>query len=325
MQNSIYDQLFGQGLISENTLKRVKQAHSTTLFSLHWELKVILYFGIMLLSAGLGILIYKNIDSISHQLVLTVIAAICIGCFTWCNKHKKPFSYDKVQTHDSFTDYILLLGTLSFLTFVGYLQYQFEVFGTHYGMATFIPMMVLFFIAYYFDHLGILTMAIANLGIWMGISVTPKHLLSNGTFNNETVIYTYLILGLILMAAAYLTMYFHIKKHFFFSYYHYSVHLIYISLLAGYFYYNYGVSLIWLAAFALAAWYIYMDAMKRKSFYFLLLTVIYSYIAISGFCIRTLMFIEDSGVLYIGFIYFIASGILFINILMNLNKKLKGL
>ena len=167
MHNPTYDDLFEEGLISESTLTSIKKKHSSTLFSLHWELKIILYIGVTLLSAGLGILIYKNIDSISHQVVLTVIAAISAACFVWCSKHKKPFSYDKVHAPDSFSDYIFLLGTLSFLTFAGYLQFQYEVFGTHYGLATFIPMLVLFFIAYYFDHLGILTMAIANLGIWM--------------------------------------------------------------------------------------------------------------------------------------------------------------
>lgn len=320
-----YDDLFAEGLVSKNTLDRIKKKHSQALFSLHWELKIILYTGVMLLSTGLGILIYKNIDSISHQVVLTAIAAISAGCFSWCDKHKKPFSYDKVQTPDSFSDYILLLGTLSFLTFVGYLQFQYEVFGLHYGLATFIPMLGLFFIAYYFDHLGILTMAIANLGIWMGVSVTPKRLLASNTFDNETVIYTYLALGLILLAAAYFTAHFKIKKHFFFSYNNYGVHLTYISLLSGYFYYNFGVSLIWLALFALAAWYIYSDALKRKSFYFLLLTAVYSYIAVSGLSVRTLMFIKDEAVIYFGFIYFIMSGILFVNILMNLNKKLKEL
>jgi len=50
-------------------------------------------------------------------------------------------------------------------SFIGYLQYQYSAFGTHYGMATLIPMLALFLIAYYFDHLGILSLAIANLAV----------------------------------------------------------------------------------------------------------------------------------------------------------------
>lgn len=320
-----YDELLDEGLISADTLNRIKKKHAAGLFSVFWELKTMLYIGVSLLSAGLGILIYKNIDTIGHQVILCAIAALCAACFAWCSKHKKPFSYEKVEAVDSFTDYILLLGTLSFLSFVGYLQVQYEVFGTHYGMATFIPMLVLFFIAYSFDHLGILTMAIANLAIWMGISVTPKKLLALNTFDSERSIYTYLILGLLLLVAAHFSERRNVKRHFFFSYHHYGVHLAYISLLAGYFYYDYGISLIWLGLFAVLAWLIYTDSLARKSFYFTMLTVVYSYILVSGFCVRSISFIHNESVVYLGFMYFSISGIAFVSLLMNLNKSIKKL
>ncbi|MDQ6764326.1 MAG: hypothetical protein M3015_17115 [Bacteroidota bacterium] len=63
-------------------------------------------------------------------------------------------------------DYILLFGCLSLLTFVGYLQFEYNVFGNKWGLATFIPMVVLFMAAYYFDHLGVLILAIVNLAAW---------------------------------------------------------------------------------------------------------------------------------------------------------------
>ncbi|WP_423149655.1 DUF2157 domain-containing protein [Rubrolithibacter danxiaensis] len=324
MRNSTFEDLQAEGLISENTLHTIRQKHANPLFSLYWELKSLLYTGVLLLSSGLGILIYKNIDSISHQAVLIFIAAVSAGCFAWCNKKKAPFSYSKTESPDSFFDYILLLGTLSFLSFVGYLQFQYEVFGNRYGLATFIPMLALFFIAYYFDHIGILTLAIANLAVWMGVTVTPKDLLEKMDFNNERVIYTYLVLGGFLMAAAHATSRYNLKKHFFFTYHHYSVHIIYIALLSGYFYYNYSPSLIWLTLLAIISWFIYMDALKSKSFYFLLLCMVYSYIALSGFIIRTLFMKEAELSIYLSFLYFIGSGIGLARVLINLSKKIKA-
>ncbi|MEJ6982212.1 DUF2157 domain-containing protein [Pedobacter sp. P351] len=324
MNLSDYDELLAEGLITDSTLNRIKKKYAAGIFSLYWELKTLLYIGVSLLSTGIGILIYKNVDTIGHQVILASIAALCTACFYWCNKHKHPFSNMKVEAADSFADYILLLGVLSFLTFVAYLQVQYEVFGTHYGMATFIPMLVLFFVAYDFDHIGILTMAIANLGIWMGVSVTPKKLLASNTFDSEQAIYTYLTLGLLLLAAAYFTESRNLKKHFFFSYQHYGVHLTFISLLAGYFHYDYGISLLWLGAFALAALFVYKDAFARRSFYFAMLTVVYSYVAVSGFCIRSMLFMKDDSVLFLGFAYFILSGAAFVSVLMSLNKKLKS-
>ena len=324
MNNPLYEELHAEGIISDQTLQNLRNKYANPLFSLHWELKTLLYLGVMLLSTGLGILIYKNIDSISHQVVLLAIAAISSGCFYWCLKNKMPYSNTKVLAPNSFFDYILLLGTLSFLTFVGYLQFQFEVFGTHFGLATFIPMLVLFFVAYYFDHLGILTMAIANLAIWMGVSVTPKHLLQDADFASERIIYTYLILGLCLLAGGYLTKRYKIKPHFFFSYHHYGVHLTFISVLAGFFFYDLAPAMLWIAGFAVAGWFIFQDAKKSKSFYFLLLTALYSYVAISGLVVRLLIKTDGDGIIYLGFMYFITSAIGFTSILINLNKSVKA-
>ncbi len=62
MDIPIFDKLYREGLITESSLQKVKAVEQTRLFSLHWELKTLLYLGVVLLSGGLGILVYKNID-----------------------------------------------------------------------------------------------------------------------------------------------------------------------------------------------------------------------------------------------------------------------
>jgi hypothetical protein len=325
LDNEIYKKLYSEGYLGDSSYHKVNQKHLTQLFSVHWELKTLLYLGVMLLSAGLGVLIYKNIDTIGHQAVLAFIAIISIGCFIYCFKKKLPFSLGKVKAPNTGFDYILLLGSISMVTFVGYLQFQYNVFGNNYGMATFIPMLALFFIAYYFDHLGILSMAIANLALWMGVSVTPKKLLAYGTFDNKEIIFTYVLLGAMLLLAAYLTQRFDIKKHFKFSYYHYGVHVVFISLLAGYFeYYSSSYYLLWMAALFALAIYIYLDAYKDKSFYFILLAILYSYFAFGCLMCRLMFFTADStGGAELLFLGFILSAIGLIFLIININKKLK--
>jgi hypothetical protein len=321
--SDLYKTLHAEGLLSDDSFEKLNQKQS--LFSVHWEIKTLLYLGVLLLTTGLGILIYENIDTIGHQFVLLLIAAICIGCFTYCFKTALPFSASKVKSPNTSFDYILLLGSISFLTFVAYFQFEYKVFGTNYGLATLIPMLVLFFVAYYFDHLGILNMAIANLAIWMGVSVTPKQLLLNSDFNSQTIIYTYLLLGIILLLGAYATEHFSFKKHFKFSYQHYGVHIAFIALLAGYFFhYESFIAFFWLLGIGLLAFLIYLDAIKNKSFYFLLLVILYSYIALSSVVIRLFISINDIGAIYLGMMYFIGSAIGLIFLLINLNKKLKA-
>jgi len=324
MHNPLFEDLHAEGLISDNTLEKIRKEHSSNLFSIHWELKMILYFGVMMLSSGFGILVYKNIDTISHQAVLAAIGVLATACYTWCYKNKLPFSPTKVESPNSLFDYILLLGVLSFLSLLGYLQFQYEVFGTRYGLATFIPMVLLFWSAYYFDHLGILTMAIANLAIWMGISVTPKELLKSGNFDSERAIYTYLVLGFLLLTLGYFSRRYDFKKHFSFSFHNYGVHLSFLALISGYFFYDYAPSLILLSLFGITAWFIYRNALKHKSFYFLMVTAIYTYIVLGGFVNRSLLLTKTDESLYVGFLYLIGSGVWLVVILMKLNKKLRA-
>jgi len=320
--DNLYDDLHSEGLISDESFEKIRQ--KPNLFSVHWEIKTLLYLGVLLLTTGLGILVYENIDTIGHQAILAFIALICTGCFAYCFKTCLPFSTGKVKSPNTAFDYVLLLGCISFLTFVGYLQFEYKVFGTNYGLATLIPMLVLFFVAYYFDHLGILNMAIANLAIWMGVSVTPKQLLLNSDFNSETIISTYLVLGVMLLAGAYATQYFNFKKHFKFSYQHYGVHVTFIALLAGYFhYYDSPLCALWMLVLFATAFFIYRDAVKSNSFYFLLLVILYSYVAVSSLAVR-LSLLAGDGVLTLAPIYFMGSAIGLIILLIRLNKKLKA-
>lgn len=322
MDYNLFKKLHDEGLIGKESIDRLEQEQRYPLVSVYWDVNTLLALGVLLFSAGLGILIYKNIDTIGHQAILAFIAAVSIGCFTYCQHKKSPFSRFKVQTNHTF-DYILLLGTLTLISFTGYLQYEYQVFGNSYGLATFLPMVALFFIAYYFDHLGILNMAIVNLAIWMGVSITPKQLLLSGNYNSETIIYTYLVLGILLLLLAFLTVYYQFKPHFKFSYQHYGVHVCFIALLAAYFYhYRASSSFLWLIAVFLLAFLVYKDALQNRSFYFSLLALLYSYIAVSSFVFRLFFATNNDAFVLITF-YIVLSSIGFIYLLKNLNQKLK--
>jgi hypothetical protein len=104
------------------------------------------------------------------------------------------------------------------LTFIGYLQYQYNVFGNRLGLAVFTPMVILFFAAYYFDHLGVLSIAITNLAAWLGITVTPAEILKDNNFNDARLIYTGIVLGAGLDVFSIVTKRKKIKEHFAFTY-----------------------------------------------------------------------------------------------------------
>lgn len=325
MNISLFERLYADGVIAESSLQKIKSAPGKQLFSLYWEIKTILYLGVLLLSGGIGILIYKNIDSIGHQAILLFIALISAGSFFYCFKTKLPFSLQKVASPNLFFDYILLLGCLTFISFVGYVQFQYHVFGNRFGLATFIPMMILFFTAYYFDQVAILSLAITNLGAWTGIAVTPTKILLANDFNNNTLIIMGLLLGTILIALGVLTNNKKLKAHFEFTYTNFGLHLLFISCLAAMFQFE-NLYLLWFLLLIAISYFFYQKAIKEKSFYFLLILSLYLYIGSSYVVIRLLFDVAklDIGGVYLAFIYFIASAIGIILFLIKMNKKIKS-
>ena len=319
-----FKQLHREGLLSDDSLQKVEAVEKARPFSLHWELKTLLYLGVMLLSGGLGILIYKNIDTIGHQAILAIIALVSVGCFYYCRRNASPFSLGKVPAPNPFFDYVLLLGCLTMITFVAYLQYAYAVFGNRYGLATFIPMVILFISAYSFDHLGVLSLAITNLAAWMGIAVTPMRILKENSFDDMRLIYTGLFLGMILLLAALISEKRNIKKHFEFTYDNFGTHILFISGLAGLFT-SQRFFILWFVFVLLIGYYDFRQAMKKNSFYFLLLVTLYTYFALSYVVITIL---DKTGTrymdtIYIGLLYFIVSAIALVRILIAVNRKMK--
>ena len=333
MDIDLFDKLQKEGLISPTSAEKVRIISENKLFSFHWELKTLLYLGVLMLSGGLGILVYKNIDTIGHQAILAFIALISAGCFAYCIKQKRPFSWNRVQAPNGFFDYILLLGCLTFISFITYLQVKYNVFGTRYGAATFFPLIVLMLSAYYFDHLGVLSMAITNFAAWLGLTVTPVQLFyTNDFFATTRLIYTGVFLGLFLIFIAYMGDQKNLKKHFAFTYSNFGVHIFMIACLAGLmsggFADRYSETtdvgfLGWFVLLAVATVFCYKQALKKKSLYFMLFITLYGYVGLSYVIVRGLVAMDDIGAFYMGMIYFIASGIGAIMFLVNINKIIK--
>jgi hypothetical protein len=312
-------ELFEEQLISEKSFQQINDFEDHKNFSIKAHLDFALYAGVTLLASGLGILIYKNIDTIGHAALVTLIGLMCFGCFAYCNYKKEPSSLLKVEAPNIAFDYVLLFGSLLLLTFVGYLQFQFHVFGERYGLATFIPCILLFFVAYYFDHLGVLSMAIVLLGSWVGIVITPLELLKQNDFNSSWFIYTGIGLALFLAAISFATFTFEIKKHFYFTYFNFALHLGFLAALSGLFI----LQTEWLWAIVLAVFFAaaFKYALAEKSFYVLLMTTLYGYIGFTYFFINIFESIEVVSMLYLMLFYFIFSAIMLIKYLREFKKQ----
>ncbi len=322
MDESLFTKLHNEDLIDDIELDNVIRQRNKPV-SVYYDLRTLLYLGLVLLTTATGILIYRNIDSIGHTALLLIIGAAAVSCFIYCFKSSQGYSHKKIESPDSWYDYILLLGCLLLLTFTGYIQFKYNVFGNRWGLALFIPMVILFIAAYYFDHLGVLSLAITNLAAWAGISITPLRILRDNDFSDSQIIYVGVAVGLFLVAMSYISVVKNIKAHFEFTYKNFGAHILFISLLALMFYYD-NIYLVWFIALAAVTFLFFKDAVRKNSFYFLVITLLYAYVGVSYLVVRLVALVSlDMGGIYLGILYFILSGIGLIMLFIHYNKIFK--
>ncbi len=311
-----------QGHIDEVTVASIKAESANRNISVHWELRTLLYLGVVLLATGLGILIYKNLDSIGHLAIVISIALASLGCFAFAFRQAKNYIRAKVESPSIWYDYVVLLGAMLMVTFIGYAQFQFNIFGGRYGLATFIPAVLLFALAYRFDHLGVLSMAITSLAAWAGVSITPLHLLQDNDFSSDRIIIVAIILGASLVGFSYLTKQQNWKTHFAFTYKNFGFHLMMLGLCAAMVMFE-STWFIWFVVVCGIGFFFFKEAEKEKSMYFVSMSTLYVFFALC-YAIGWLfvqIHIIDLWVLLV--LFYIAAAVGLIVFLMNCNKKLK--
>src|SRR5690606_35008245 len=118
------------------------------IFSVYYELRTMLYLGVMLFTTGMGFLIYENIGDIGHILSITGLCILTIACFGYGFWKVAPYSNEKISNDSPYFDYIVLLGCLLFISVLGYLQFQYNLLYDKLEFATLITALFFFLAAY---------------------------------------------------------------------------------------------------------------------------------------------------------------------------------
>lgn len=278
--------LQAEGHLPPAQAEAIATAEATRPFSLHYELRALLYLGITLLAGGLGVLVYEHRDTLGHTVITAGIAALLLACLWYASRHRPAFTWGEAPRTSIAADYLLLLACLLFVTLEGYVQYQYGVFGQRYGLVTLLPALVFVPLAYRYDHRGVLGLGIAALGAWVGVSTAPLAVLRGDLFHSELALPA-LGLGLALVAAGLASEYWQRKPHFGYTYLLAGANLaevgaVGMALEVADWSHGGGPALLWMfLALGLAlglVWY----ARRTQSYVFLLLGVAYGYAAFTG-------------------------------------------
>ncbi len=306
-----------KNIISSEQSALIKTYEDEKPFSVHWELRSILFLGILFFSSGLGVIIYQNIDTIGHQAIIALIALLTVSCFVYAFRHRTPFTWEEVKSENKLNEYALLLGCTAFLILEGYIQFQYNLFESKYGLATAIPTILFFLCAYFFDHRGVLSMAITGLASCLGLTIAPLSLLSGNDFSDVRLLTVSISLGIGLILFSGVSLQRRFKAHFTFTYFLLGGHLAALASLVGLFEQDLKV-VYFVFAIILSSFFIYYSRQKH-ALVFLLMGIVYGYIAFTYAFFRVLSY---DGSFPIWIYYFMLSSIGIILFLFNVKKIL---
>ena len=151
------------------TLLRVARGE---LVSIERELKTLLYAGVALIVAGVGLFLKENHDRLGPVAVASLIGAAAAGCIVYAARRLPPFTWQTAAPEHLGADYVLLLGVLLFGADLGYLETQVHLLGGEWSYHLLLLAVVAFVLAYRFDSRSVLSLALTSFAAWRGVSVS---------------------------------------------------------------------------------------------------------------------------------------------------------
>src|SRR5947199_10576566 len=83
------------------------------LLSVHWELRALLYLGVLLVSGGVGLLVKENLDRLGRVAIAVVIGLAAAAALAWLFRVARPFPWRDLPSPTLAVDYMLLMCVLS--------------------------------------------------------------------------------------------------------------------------------------------------------------------------------------------------------------------
>jgi hypothetical protein len=142
------------------------------LVSVRFEIRTLLYVGVLLLTSGVGVLVALHQEEIGPLAIAAGIALAAAGSLIWVARRAAPFSWGEIPSPSVAFDYVLLLGLLLVAADLAYVEVQFTVLGPRWAYHLLIVGVLYLLAAYRSDSRTALGLAVATLAAWRGLSVS---------------------------------------------------------------------------------------------------------------------------------------------------------
>jgi len=160
--------LHAEGLVDDVAAARALARDRGHVFTLYAELRATLYAGVLLVMAGVGIVLARNLDRIGPLAIVLALALLAIACAVPALRAKSAGRALPVAG-----EYLLLLAVLLVSADLAYAERQFELLGPLWSWHLLVLAVVHAAIAYAFGSSLVLAASLTALAGWFGVGGAP--------------------------------------------------------------------------------------------------------------------------------------------------------
>jgi hypothetical protein len=178
------------GVLGAADAARLRAIERREIFSIYPELRILSWAGVMLIVAGVGVLVSKNLDRIGPAALASAIALAVAACYAYAVRRRASAAQSVVG------DYVLLLGALLLSADLGYVESQFHLLDHGWPRHFLVLAVVHGVAAYFFASRALLSLSISALAAWLGIEQRVETIFDSST---DTSIRAFLAAGIVLL------------------------------------------------------------------------------------------------------------------------------
>jgi len=298
--------------LSANEAALLADLQERKIYSIHRELRFLLYIGILLVIAGAGLTVRQYFAQLGDLAIVATLSICAVAAWGYCFMKGGAFAKEEVPAPNIAFDFILFFGCAFYSLDVAYIETHFSLLGADWKNHLLVSAALFLFLAYRFDNRLVLSLALSTLAAWFGFTLSVHRHFS---FVEHYRLYA-ILYALIVMGAGMLAHRLAVKKHFFDIYLNFAVHFLCLALISGIL-----ERKLWspyFPALILACALLAFHAVRTRRFLYMLYALIYGYIGVSIVVVdrihRETFFV---------FAYFIATSLLVIALIFMMSRQFK--
>jgi hypothetical protein len=164
-------QLAASGVLPSDKAALFSRVARRELVSVRWELRLLLYGGVLAMASGVGLLVKENLERIGPLAIAVAIGVAAAACLGWVVRTAPPHAWGETASAHLAFDYILLLGVLLAAADLAYVEVKFTPLGKEWAWHLLIVAVGAGAAAVRFDSRVVFSLALSSFAAWRGVSV----------------------------------------------------------------------------------------------------------------------------------------------------------